>query len=779
VLTRRWALIGLVLLLWWLYSLSTLTRAPEAMSRAPEVRLALGQLRSTVLDAETGMRAFAVGGNTRFLEPYNDALGSWRSKLDGVRSLISDDAAQQASVKRLQQLIETEFQILGGIRTKYDAGMRGGELSESMLAGKGVMDETRAAIRGLELDEERLDAARQDVAVRHRRLRLWLVVGNGLAFLVLVTALWLLQRRNEARQRQAAQVKGEHGLLQSVLAGIEDGVTMQDRAGKLIFANASAARLIGFPSPEALLAAPTSELMARFQVFDDQGQPFPVEKLPARLILEGRATEAAALIHFRPRASGDERWSNLRAYAVRGPKGHVDQVINVFRDVTAEHQDLLKRAFLLRAVEELNASLDYSTTLATTARLAVPMLGDWCAIDIVRGDEIERLATAHVDPAKVSLVGEITRRYPPDPNAPGGAREILRTGKPLLIAEIPQERLAAAAIDAEHLKLIEALQLRSVICVPMRAGTSTLGLVTFAMAESGRRYAERDLAFGQQLADAAALAVQNARLFGETERARAAVEAQLASEGRRREQAESAARFAEMFVGILGHDLRNPLTSILMGTRVLKRQTTGHEEVIERITSSAKRMTNMVSQLLDLTRSRLGGGIPVDLKPIDLAPVVTEAIAELRTAHPDRQILWRPSEAEAKAMADGDRLAQVVSNLVGNALEHGDRSKPVTVELVRRGSRLALSVHNEGPPIAPEVLEGIFDPFRDVSSTRLGLGLGLFISQQITLSHKGDIEVRSTAEAGTMFTVVLPELLAGQWAEGLGKASAASGGAPT
>jgi signal transduction histidine kinase len=77
------------------------------------------------------------------------------------------------------------------------------------------------------------------------------------------------------------------------------------------------------------------------------------------------------------------------------------------------------------------------------------------------------------------------------------------------------------------------------------------------------------------------------------------------------------------------------------------------------------------------------------------------------------------------------------------------------------------------------VLEGIFDPFRDVSSTRLGLGLGLFISQQITLSHKGDIEVRSTAEAGTMFTVVLPELLAGQWAEGLGKASAASGGAPT
>ena len=169
-------------------------------------------------------------------------------------------------------------------------------------------------------------------------------------------------------------------------------------------------------------------------------------------------------------------------------------------------------------------------------------------------------------------------------------------------------------------------------------------------------------------------------------------------------------------------------------------------------------MSNMVGQLLDLTRSRMAGGIMIDKAPVDLCGVVSEVVDELRRAYPGRHIAWAGG-AGVHADADRDRLAQVVSNLVGNALEHGDVSRAVTVDLSTRREDVALTVHNHGPLITADQLPLLFEPFQRTgarSERSRGLGLGLFITQQIVQAHGGRIEVTSTAEHGTTFRVVLP-----------------------
>jgi len=625
-----------------------------------------------------------------------------------------------------------------------------------MQEHKRKMDTARVALAEMENEETRQDHVRERAATRRWGLTTTLLILATLAFLILIVTMSARRRVSELRRQRAEE---EQRLLQAAFASIDDGITLQARDGKLVFANAAAARMIGFPTPQALLAASTREIMARFEILDEEGKPLPPERLPARAVLAGEPSDKL-IVRYRMGASGAWRWSVIQARPVADAEGNVIQAINVFRDITADREAEERSKFLLKAVDELNSSLDYETTLAAIARLSVPVLADWCGVDIVLGDRLKRVATAHIDPEKLTAAMELEKRYPPDPSSPAGPHEIVRTGREQLIPEIPREMLTAAAVDSEHLRLIEALELRSYMGVPLAIGERVLGAITFVMAESRRVYTQADLAFARALADRAALAIENARLFREIEDARAAIAGQLAGEERRRHDAEEQARFAETFVGMLGHDLRNPLNAIVMTTRLLRRLAKAPSEVtaVERVQSSAMRMSNMVGQLLDLTRSRIAGGISVEKAPVDLCGVVSEVVDELRRGYPGRQIAWSGG-AGHHATADRDRLAQVFSNLVGNGLEHGDPAQPVTITLLAESDSVSIIVHNDGPPIAPEFLPFLFEPFRRTvvrSERSKGLGLGLFITEQIVRAHGGRIEVTSTAERGTTFTVVLP-----------------------
>jgi signal transduction histidine kinase len=223
---------------------------------------------------------------------------------------------------------------------------------------------------------------------------------------------------------------------------------------------------------------------------------------------------------------------------------------------------------------------------------------------------------------------------------------------------------------------------------------------------------------------------------------------------------EETVRFAEQFVGILGHDLRNPLNAIRLSANLLKSASTPAAQVmaIDRILSSSANMAEMVNQLLDLTRCRLAGGIAIDRKATVLDEIVTNVVDELRLVHPSRDIRSELA-ANVRGAWDPGRLRQVVSNLLDNALRHGDPSRHVEVRLAAQHHQAVLDVRSFGPPILPELMPVLFDPYRRGKIRdhgAKGLGLGLFISHQIVTAHGGRIDVESNAKSGNTFTVRLP-----------------------
>jgi signal transduction histidine kinase len=226
---------------------------------------------------------------------------------------------------------------------------------------------------------------------------------------------------------------------------------------------------------------------------------------------------------------------------------------------------------------------------------------------------------------------------------------------------------------------------------------------------------------------------------------------------RRAQVREEHVRFQEGFIGILGHDLRNPLSAILVSAELLGHRALAEPDAkaVARIRSSSQRMTRMIHQLLDLTRTR-SGGIPVQPRPVDLAELAHRVVDELEIAHPEQRMALAVETAATGGEWDADRLAQVISNLVGNAIDHG-RGEPIEVRIGDDGARATLSVHNQGEPIPAALLPAIFEPFRRGDHARpSGLGLGLYITRQIVIAHGGEIEVESSADTGTTFRVRLP-----------------------
>ncbi|WP_158625256.1 PAS domain-containing protein [Corallococcus terminator] len=222
------------------------------------------------------------------------------------------------------------------------------------------------------------------------------------------------------------------------------------------------------------------------------------------------------------------------------------------------------------------------------------------------------------------------------------------------------------------------------------------------------------------------------------------------------------AEFEQHLIGIVSHDLRNPLSAIQLGVSAMARREDLDErsrKSVTRIQNAAERATRMVKDLLDFTQARLGGGIRIERRPTDLHELARSVVDEVEAAYPHRELRVVRS-GEGRGQWDPDRLSQVVQNLITNALKYSPEDTPVRVATRAEGDAVVLSVHNQGAPIPPERLGVLFQPLQrgtaDIDKAGRSVGLGLYIVQSIVDAHGGHIDVQSTAEAGTTFTVRLP-----------------------
>lgn len=703
-----------------------------------------------------------------------------------------------------------------------------------------------------------------------RPLERWLVIAH------LTTALRGRRYQRVMRARITLS-DNERCRALSVLSALPVGIIVTDAAGRTIATNAAFYRMWG-PAPvpqspedlRAFTAWPAGS-DRRSCLFEWRLSRVLTTGLP---VLE----EELEIEAF----DGARRTILSTALPIHDPQGKLMGAVAVQTDITSRARAQRATRILSEATAALIESLDPAATLRTLGRLVVANLADSCAIDEMDDDGHLRRLTAETSGAPTADEAARLLAYIPSASGNSLAARVLKSGKPLLVSNVPDDWLATGPDADEHLSAFAKIGTSSLMVLPLLARGRPLGVLGIVSTSAERRYGASDLALAVEIGRRAAIALDNARLYRKAENAvrerdesiadfhafqtaspvgmasldRAlrfvhvndvlarrlnlpaeeivgrkledvvplSVCAQIAPLAHRvlqtgepilghmivgeprldpsrflhlltsfvplldttgapravglldtdvtrlkeiEETMREEAVFRERFIGVLAHDLRNPLHAIVLSAGTLLRQEESAPPVwartMGRIARAAERMDRMIGNLLDLARSREGGGIVITPKTTDVADVVRGVTEELEASYPGRHIEIS-IQGNTEAEVDADRIAQVVSNLACNALTYSATDSTVEIHLEGRDRELSLAVHNDGKPIPPETVKRIFLPFQrgrhpaDCAGAPAmrGLGLGLFIVGEISRAHGGTTAVSSTAEEGTTFTVVLP-----------------------
>jgi PAS domain S-box-containing protein len=566
--------------------------------------------------------------------------------------------------------------------------------------------------------------------------------------------LYLVGFVEDITQRRDAQAEASRhlSLLRATLESTADGILVVDLDGKILSFNQKMADMWGIP-PEIFasgndqlaiesaldkLVYPEDFMAKVTELYHDPEQAcYDVLEL-----MDGRTFER----YSQPQRIDDipvgRVWS-FRDVTTRLRAEEQERALTQEQAARAEAENSQKRASLLaEASRVLSTSFDYQTTLAALVRLAVPALADYCALDIVDADDnFQRIGEAHVDPAKSKMLREVatfprsalTARHP--------LMRVMATGAPVLETDITTTFIRASFAEVEQRRVVEALEPRSLICVPLVASGKPLGALTLVTSGSGRRYEIADLSLAADLARRAAIVVEHARLFHE---------------------AQQATRARDDVLAVVAHDLRNPLNTVTMAVSLML-ETTPLERVQERrqaeiVRRAADRMNRMIQDLLDVKRME-SGRLTTDLKPEHPAVLVNDTIDMLRPLATGSTIRLDTAIDDdlPLVLADAARIQQVLSNLVGNAVKFTPREGRITVSAESVETEVRFGVIDTGPGIPAEQLPHIFGRFWQAkTSDNRGIGLGLAIAKGIVEAHSGRIWVESHVGLGSTFYFTLP-----------------------
>ena len=518
----------------------------------------------------------------------------------------------------------------------------------------------------------------------------------------------LLQTRRDAealrvRERDLARVlaeaQAERTRLNTILSTLEEGVMLQDAQGVLRFSNAAAERLLGLDAEQMAgrtLADP------RWGAVREDGSPLPGEAhAPMRALRTGQGVtgDVVGMRH----ADGRLVWLSINAQPYFEQDGTtLAGVVSSFFDITARKEAEAAREVFLQA-------------LAVQPGVAVAIFRGPDLIVEMSNPLFRTLAGGG------DVVGKPLLQEAPSMRGQGFdllVARVLETGEPYIEREYPI-RFDRHGDGVPHQGYFHF------VCQPMHGVDGAT---------------ESVLTIGQEVT--------------EMVQARHEAERLMALEKER-------AGFEQQLIGIVSHDLRTPVAAIMLGAATLLRRPDVEERqrrTAERILTSAGRANRMIHDLLDFTQARLGGGLSVLRVPGDFHAIVRQVVEESQVSNPGRS-LRLVQTGSGEGVWDADRLAQLVSNLLSNAVHYSPSDSPVRIETHGEENELVLTVHNTGAPISPEVVPSLFQPMQrgvaGVSDVR-SVGLGLYIVDQVVRSHAGRVEVTSTTEGGTAFTVRLP-----------------------
>jgi PAS domain S-box-containing protein len=469
-----------------------------------------------------------------------------------------------------------------------------------------------------------------------------------------------------------------------------------------------------------------------------------------RAVAEGRWREAVAqsapyTAEYRLRhRDGSYGWIHAHAVPLYDGENLVEWV-GVFDDIEEEHRQRDQHLAVDEALGVLGTSLDYEWNLHAVLRLLVPTLADYCSVDIMDGaGELRRVSSIHSDPEKETILRELWKRFPYLPDD-AGAPAVVRTGVASLTANIDPADVVRYARTPEHGAMLARLNPRSFLCVPMRSHGQVFGALSLVYSDSGRTFTMHEQALVERIAERAATAIENARLYAD---------------------AQAASRAKSDFLATMSHELRTPLNAIagyaeLLMLGVRGPVTDDQRRDLTRIRQNQQHLLEIITDILNFSRIE-AGGTRYDIQQFPLGELLErmEGVIEPQARARSIRYEYLSSPGDMRAMADREKVEQILINLLGNAVKFTPPGGAITLFADGDETRVRIHVRDTGVGIPPAQLTSIFEPFVQLepalTRTREGTGLGLAISKELARGMNGELRAVSELGRGSVFSLHLP-----------------------
>ena len=689
----------------------------------------------SIVTMVSASRGYLLYGDDAFKQQYDDAVREFDTATTRVREIEKDPRDSN----RIEELIKHQKQI----KELTDAQMK---TRDSSTAD----DVTVLRRRTPDYAQQITDNVRGEQAGRFAQIedvRRWLTIALIFIGLLIVGGAAIAVSRIQDRLGDSLvrQVKRT----EAMIAGMSDGVLLVDGEGNSVFINPAGQRLLG----KSEVGVPIYRQADVYRLRDEHGRLLDPQELPAAQALStGRLVQDVTVLIARDNA---ERVAVSMSATPLREDGHTSGVIVTFRDITERRaleeqmQVQAERAQILAdAGAFFSSNIDPTWVTQAIAERVAEVLGDWSAVILRTGDakELSVAAIYHRDMASLGLAWSYIYRQPLAVGE-GIIGQVVATGYPSMMTDVPRTIGDLTSPGTYHQS---PAKLASLLVLPLRTRRELLGALVIAANDPDRTMSDDKLPLAEFLAERAALAIENAKLYTEQVEARRKV--------------EDLSRLKDEFLSIASHELRTPVTSIKGYTQLAKMlikegDLTTSEEYLDIALDQIDRMSRLILELLDVSRIETGR-LEIRRETIAWPQFVRDVVHRHHTAVSDRRFHVSVPDDGKMVTGDRDRLEQVLGNLLENAVKYSPDGSDVTVTVEDRGELLITAVCDRGIGIPADELNQVFERFhrgRQVSSTNYGgLGLGLYITKQIIERHGGSIWVESKEGQGTTFYFSLP-----------------------